>query len=383
MGKQRVRIGLVFDYNENWIGGTYYILNMIHAMNKLEDSKKPTLVIFSKKKAYYEKAKKTNYPYLESQIMPENSKLVNRINMVSQFTLGRNLLGNKIDDANVDVVFPYDSTMRFKNDGVKKIYWIPDFQELHLPELFLKRHLLLRKWTCNRIMGNKNHNLILSSESAFNDVKEFFPDYKTSVDVLPFAVTHPEYKSLDIEELRKKYDLPDKYFFSPNQFWVHKNQIVILKAIARLKDKYPNIVVAFTGKEYDNRNPGYFKGLKDFISKEGIEKNIKFLGFIDRDDQLKLMSCAEAVIQPSLFEGWSTVVEDAKAMNQNMIASNLDVHNEQLLDTASFFDPKNEKELEEKMIYHWENNLQKPDYRYSNRVKDFGEKFVNIVQKVI
>ena len=95
------------------------------------------------------------------------------------------------------------------------------------------------------------------------------------------------------------------------------------------------------------------------------------------------MSAAEAVIQPSLFEGWSTVVEDAKAMNQNMIASNLDVHNEQLLDTASFFDPKNENELEEKMIYHWEKNLAKPDYKYSDRVKEFGENFVKIVQKVI
>ena len=45
-----------------------------------------------------------------------------------------------------------------------------------------------------------------------------------------------------------------------------------------------------------------------------IKKYISILGFISRQDQLSLMRDAIAVIQPSLFEGWSTVVEDCKAI---------------------------------------------------------------------
>ena len=167
MGKQTIRIGLIFDYNENWIGGTYYILNMIHAMNQLEDNKKPTLVIFCNKTAYFEKAKNTGYPFLELQIIPQNSKTTNRINTMSQMFLGRNLVGAKINDANVDLVFPYDRTMRFNNENVKKLFWIPDFQELHLPHLFLKRHLLLRNKSRSKIINKKGTELVERENAAY------------------------------------------------------------------------------------------------------------------------------------------------------------------------------------------------------------------------
>jgi hypothetical protein len=64
------------------------------------------------------------------------------------------------------------------------------------------------------------------------------------------------------------------------------------------------------------------------------------------------MQNALAIIQPSLFEGWSTVVEDAKALNQHVIASSLSVHKEQLEKNASFFDPFDYKRLAELMTIY-------------------------------
>ena len=46
MGK-RVKIGLLFSYDEDWIGGTYYILNLIHSLKLIEIEKMPELVILS------------------------------------------------------------------------------------------------------------------------------------------------------------------------------------------------------------------------------------------------------------------------------------------------------------------------------------------------
>ncbi len=37
---KRKRVGLVYSYNENWVAGSYYILNIIHALNTLEDKLK-------------------------------------------------------------------------------------------------------------------------------------------------------------------------------------------------------------------------------------------------------------------------------------------------------------------------------------------------------
>ncbi len=69
----------------------------------------------------------------------------------------------------------------------------------------------------------------------------------------------------------------------------------------------------------------------------GVEDRTRFLGFIPRPDQLGLMAGAVAVIQPSLCEGWSTTVEDAKALGRQVLASDIAVHREQLDRNADFF----------------------------------------------
>jgi len=94
------------------------------------------------------------------------------------------------------------------------------------------------------------------------------------------------------------------------------------------------------------------------------------------------MKNALAVIQPSLFEGWSSVVEDAKAMNQNLIVSALKVHKEQLGNQAYYFNPNDEKELIKQMILFIENEIKKPEFNYSNQLRLFGEKFIKVASEI-
>jgi hypothetical protein len=54
-----------------------------------------------------------------------------------------------------------------------------------------------------------------------------------------------------------------------------------------------------------------------------------------------LMRASAAVLNPSLFEGWSTTVEECKSLGVRMIVSDLAVHCEQLGTNAEFFDPRN------------------------------------------
>ena len=105
-----------------------------------------------------------------------------------------------------------------------------------------------------------------------------------------------------------------------------------------------------------------------------------FLGFIDRAEQLQLMNYAKAVIQPSLFEGWSTVVEDAKSMNQFVIASDIDVHREQLKNNCRFFSPNDEIALA-KIIseLHELPELIKQKIDYTVNVKLFAESFMELL----
>jgi glycosyltransferase involved in cell wall biosynthesis len=200
--------------------------------------------------------------------------------------------------------------------------------------------------------------------------------------VLPFAVTHPDYTRLEVHVLLEKFGLAAPYFICPNQFWKHKNQIVVLEAVCQLKNKGIDVTVAFTGKTEDYRNPGYYDGLKDYVEANKLRDRVRFLGFIDRLEQLQLMKYSLAIIQPSHFEGWSTVVEDAKAMNKALIVSNINVHREQLGgSSAFFFDPSNASDLSMLMERILEMQALAPlfeNYNYDQNIREFGRNFLKI-----
>jgi len=62
-------------------------------------------------------------------------------------------------------------------------------------------------------------------------------------------------------------------------------------------------------------------------------------------EQVQLLRDCDLIVQPSLFEGWSTVVEDAKALGQRIVLSDLPVHREQEPPAALFFDPMSPQDL--------------------------------------
>jgi glycosyltransferase involved in cell wall biosynthesis len=154
--------------------------------------------------------------------------------------------------------------------------------------------------------------------------------------------------------------------------------MVVIKAAEILKKQGNTVIIAFSGKENDNRNPGYTEKLKAYVKENNLDDNIRFLGFLDRREQLKLMKHAVAVIQPSLFEGWSTVIEDAMAMNQRVIASDLDVNKEQLSENGTYFEKHNPDDLAEelKRIETYSNLM---DYKYSLKQKQFALNFLACV----
>ena len=62
---KRIRIGLIFSYDEDWIAGAYYILNIIHALKTVDKEEQPHIVILSEKKDNYDLViSETNYPHL-------------------------------------------------------------------------------------------------------------------------------------------------------------------------------------------------------------------------------------------------------------------------------------------------------------------------------
>ncbi|MBI5918955.1 MAG: glycosyltransferase family 4 protein [Nitrosomonadales bacterium] len=228
---------------------------------------------------------------------------------------------------------------------IKQIGWIPDFQHVHLPAFFSAEELHARDQEFIRICDISDR-IIVSSNSAKCDLAAFYPSKKDIADVLQFAVRPPATGLIaSREELQEKFGITGEYLYLPNQFWVHKNHGVVIEALHRLKSLERKVICVFTGTTNDHRHPQYFDDLMQKVRSLGVDEQVKMLGVVPYSDVLSLMHHARTVINPSFFEGWSTTVEEAKAMGKRLILSDIPVHREQVTEGARFFDPNNHDEL--------------------------------------
>ena len=379
---QRIKLGLVFKYDEAWVAGSYYILNLIHALKTLPLEIQPEIILFTDRLEDSKRVEEIGYRCLRhKKYIPELNIIEKAINKFSRIISQKNWIEKRVNNKDVDYIFIQRRSWETDLlDNSKKIFWIPDCQELVMPELFFQRELEGRKHVYNEIIVAKS-KVLFSSNAALNDFKNFYPKASNALFVVNFAVTHPNFSRVSFQELKQKYNIDKAYFMAPNQFWVHKNHKVILEAALLMKKNKANFKIIFTGKENDFRAPEYTKELKQFVENEGLDDVISFLGFIPREEQLCLMSNSIAIIQPSLFEGWSTVVEDAKALNKWIILSKIEVHVEQIQENVHFFNPNNPAALAEVISNHIENDFKPKVLDYHQNLIGFGTGFYKMLEK--
>ncbi|MCX2432363.1 glycosyltransferase [Pedobacter sp. GR22-10] len=377
---ERKQITLIYSYNDNWIGGTYYILNIIKALNTLDDDLKPLLLILHSKKSSISPINEISYPYISFMVIDLRLSFFERlVNKFFYHLDGRMIFKITLPKGIGENVYPLAYNVSNKNIA-KGRYWIADLQEYFLPEFFSNSEIRSRKAVHKSFVKDQSP-IVFSSKTALQDFDSSYPNNSNQKYVLNFAsFIDKTYKEININELLGKFNIAKPYFIVSNQFWLHKNHKVVLNALKFFKGTEYDFQLVFTGKESDYRNPEYFESLKNFIKENELGKYILSLGFIERNEQLQLMSNAIAIIQPSLFEGWSTVVEDAKAVNKYILVSDIPLHREQINFNCDFFDPKDDKDLAQKMMKTLDVNPKITPYDYGEKQKQVAKDFLRIFE---
>lgn len=372
---------ILFDISghESWIAGVYYMRNIIYQLKlseKLKNKYVPIIVYSNKFSDLFD-------GFANNAILLKYENKIQRL-MSLIFAI------RKCDKIYYYHQYKFDPMNFLKK---KAIYWIPDFQEFYYPSYFSEQELQKREERGMSIV-NSPAPLVLSSKSCYNDYIKIFPSKKMGkIYVVPF-VSYIEKELENINEsacdsILRKYDLnTKKIVLVSNQFWQHKNHIVVLKAIKELALNYPmcELQFVFTGGLKDYRNPNYFKKLTDYMEDEDVKQRLTMLGFIDRFEQLVLMKKANFIIQPSLFEGWGTVVEDAKVLDKLILLSDIPIHHEQMNQNCLLFNPDDPHELASKIIemngmVHVE-NVEKGIADMHKRAKEYASELLQMLDDI-
>jgi glycosyltransferase involved in cell wall biosynthesis len=264
------------------------------------------------------------------------------------------------------------------------IAWFPDFQHRRLPQLFPAAARWHRE-AGFRMQIASGRTVMLSSESSHRDFRKFYPGAKNEVCLVRFATgPSPAFLTADPAEVVAQYQLPEKYFYLPNQFYTHKNHEVVVDALAILAQRGFDAVVCASGSTEDRRERGHFDEVMARVRSRGLESRFRHLGMIPLSHVYALLRACTGLINPSRSEGWSTTVEEAKSFGVPMILSDLDVHREQTNDTASYFGTDDPATLADHLVRVSQDSevsiIRNQVPHQNDRVAAFAADFVNALR---
>lgn len=364
-------IGIELIDDPAWMGGTLYLRNLAICLARLPAAEQPRVRLIGP-------------PNVVGDFLAQHGHLplfADRPPTLLDRAL-RKLTGRN-PGAGIDVLYPgFGAPV----PGAVTVRWVPDFQHRYLPQLFSPQERDARDQAIGELAARPGV-VVFSSQVAADDFGRFFPGHRATARVWRFC-SLLDLAAPPAPQVLEKFGLPTKYLYLPNQFWAHKNHITVFRALARLRTRGIGIPLVCTGAQSDRRNEAHFASLQAFIAQEGLTPQVRFLGLIDRRDQVEVLRHAAAIVQPSLFEGWSTVVEDVRASGRPILLSDLPVHREQDPPRCTFFAPEDDAALASALEQRWPELVAGPDgpaerqaqQQMNDRVLDAARTFLSIAR---
>lgn len=213
-----------------------------------------------------------------------------------------------------------------------------------MPEAFTRRFRAIFKAEISHAARYANKIMAISN-STKNDLIKYL-----DVEPSKIEVSYPGYDNkcfVPVNDKRvsgmvmQKYGIDEGYYLYVGTLEPRKNLVRLIKAFIRLKIQHSVrlklVVAGAKGWLYDD----IFK----LVQGSGMGKDIIFTGYVDYKDLPVLMSNAEALVYPSLYEGFGLPPLEAMACGTPVITSNVSSLPEVVGDAGIQVDPYNVDEL--------------------------------------
>ena len=288
---------------------------------------------------------------------------------------------------NIDVLFPMTLSVsaRFPTPWIG---WVADYQCMHFPENWSEpcfhRNI--------EALSRGAPFLVVSSEDAKRDAERFF-GRRTNIATLPFALLPTkEWSARDPVSVARSFDLPERFIMFPSQFWKHKDHETLIRAMSILKQRgRRDLTLVLCGLPKDTRDVAHGDRILRQIRDSGLGDQIRVLDYLPRADVVALMRRAIGIVQPSRFEGWSALVEEARTLGKPLVVSDLRVHREQNPPHARYFRCGDEEALAAALSELWSDGEPGPNHEIEKRAAEeamerglsFGRRFIQVAREAM
>lgn len=229
-------------------------------------------------------------------------------------------------------------------------FTLHDLQEKYYPGNFTLLQKCWREFT-NRFLIRNAAAVICESQYVKQDIVRYYspPSEKIHVIPAPPAISGHSAAASEIEIIKNKYSLPNKYFFYPAQFWPHKNHERLILAFSSIATELPEAQLVLTGKK---RNE--YPRIHSLIKQLGLQQRVVHIEYVAQEDMPVIYQLAHAAIIPTLFESISIPAYEAFFMGVPVCISNVVAIPEQVGDAALLFSPTSIGEMASCMKQIWE-----------------------------
>jgi glycogen(starch) synthase len=187
-------------------------------------------------------------------------------------------------------------------------------QGLHSPDSFSINGI---EWWSNY----EADRVIVCSESMKNEICSHFNLPAEKVDVIPNAIDASKYQiPVDRGAVRQRYGVGwgEKLILCVGRLVPQKGIEYFIRAIPLIARRYPEAKYIIVGE-------GWSRDLLEAESREtGQNQKIQFTGFASDKDVIELMTSADVLIVPSIYEPFGIVALEGMATGVPVVASKVD-----------------------------------------------------------
>jgi glycosyltransferase involved in cell wall biosynthesis len=237
-----------------------------------------------------------------------------------------------------DVTFVPAHTLPFWFPG-RTVVTVHDLGFRHFPQAHPTRDRLYLDWT-TRYSAHRATLILADSQATATDLGTFYGTPAAKIRVVYPGVETPAPSSAGqeatavIAAVRQKYSLPERYFLFIGTLQPRKNIPIIVRAYQRWRQTQvaPDVGLVLAGGKGWLYDDGWVAGLP----------GLHLPGYIDETDKAALYTGAQALVFPSLYEGFGFPVVEAQRCGLPVITSTTSSLPELAGDAAVLVDPLDE-----------------------------------------